>query len=76
MTTHRSLCTDTSSDVGDRGAAEDLTSETFWRRWTPRARCPPPITVPRLIGVARHKLADHRRRSDRFTVPVATCPNR
>ncbi len=31
--------------------------------------------MPWLIGVARHKLADHyRRRSDRFTVPVAELP--
>jgi RNA polymerase sigma-70 factor (ECF subfamily) len=45
---------------GDRGTAED-------------AR--PPITVPWLLGVARHKLADHyRRRHDRFTVPVADLP--
>ena len=31
--------------------------------------------MPWLIGVARHKLADHyRRRQDRFTVPVADLP--
>ena len=36
---------------------------------------PPPIAVPWLLGVARHKLADHyRRRHDRLTVPVADLP--
>jgi RNA polymerase sigma-70 factor (ECF subfamily) len=61
---------------GDRGAAEDLTSETFLAAMDAvRKDAPPPITVPWLIGVARHKLADHyRRRSDRFTVPVAEPP--
>ena len=40
-----------------------------------RKDSPPPISVPWLIGVARHKLADHyRRRSDRLTVPVADLP--
>ena len=40
-----------------------------------RKDSPPPISVPWLIGVARHKLADYyRRRSDRFTVPVADLP--
>lgn len=61
---------------GDRGTAEDLTSETFLAAMdAARKHVPPPITVPWLIGVARHKLADHyRRRSDRFTVPVAELP--
>jgi RNA polymerase sigma-70 factor (ECF subfamily) len=61
---------------GDRGAAEDLTSETFLAAMdAARKEVPPSITVPWLIGVARHKLADHyRRRSDRFTVPVADLP--
>jgi RNA polymerase sigma-70 factor (ECF subfamily) len=61
---------------GDRGAAEDLTSETFLAAMDAARRAdPPPITVPWLIGVARHKLADHyRRRSDRFAVPVAELP--
>lgn len=63
---------------GDRGTAEDLTSETFLaamdaaRRKDPAA---PSISVPWLLGVARHKLADHyRRRHDRFSVPVAELP--
>ncbi|OBA92951.1 RNA polymerase subunit sigma-24 [Mycobacteriaceae bacterium 1482268.1] len=61
---------------GDRGAAEDLTSETFLAAMdAARKADPPPITVPWLIGVARHKLADHyRRRSDRLTVPVSDLP--
>jgi RNA polymerase sigma-70 factor (ECF subfamily) len=61
---------------GDRGAAEDLTSDTFLAAMdAPRRAAPPTITVAWLIGVARHKLADHyRRRHDRFTVPVADVP--
>ena len=61
---------------GDRGTAEDLTSETFLAAMdAARKEAPPPMTVPWLIGVARHKLADHyRRRHDRFTVPVAELP--
>ena len=60
----------------DRGTAEDLTSETFLAAMDAARRAtPPPITVAWLIGVARHKLADHyRRRHDRFTVPVADLP--
>jgi RNA polymerase sigma-70 factor (ECF subfamily) len=60
----------------DRGAAEDLTSETFLAAMDAARRTSPPlITVPWLIGVARHKLADHyRRRHDRFTMPVAEPP--
>lgn len=66
----------------DRATAEDLTSDTFLaamdaaRKWGTRSdETPPPITVPWLIGVARHKLADHyRRRHDRFTDPVAELP--
>ena len=61
---------------GDRGTAEDLTSETFLAAMdAARKTAPPPLTVAWLIGVARHKLADHyRRRHDRFTVPVAEPP--
>ena len=61
---------------GDRGTAEDLTSETFLAAMdAARKDAPPPMTVPWLIGVARHKLADHyRRRHDRFSVPVAELP--
>ena len=62
--------------LGDRGAAEDLTSETFLAAMdAARKESPPQITTAWLIGVARHKLADYyRRRPDRFTVPVAELP--
>jgi RNA polymerase sigma-70 factor (ECF subfamily) len=61
---------------GDRGTAEDLTSETFLAAMdAARKADPPPISTRWLLGVARHKLADHyRRRHDRFTVPVAELP--
>ncbi|ODQ84456.1 RNA polymerase sigma factor, partial [Mycolicibacterium holsaticum] len=61
---------------GDRGTAEDLTSETFLAAMdAARKATPPPISVRWLLGVARHKLADHyRRRPDRFSVPVAELP--
>jgi RNA polymerase sigma-70 factor, ECF subfamily len=60
----------------DRGTAEDLTSETFLAAMdAARKKQPPPIEMPWLMGVARHKLADHyRRRHDRLTVPVAEPP--
>jgi RNA polymerase sigma-70 factor (ECF subfamily) len=59
---------------GDRGTAEDLTSETFLAAMDAARRSdPPPIAMPWLMGVARHKLADHYRRR-RDTVPVADPP--
>src|SRR6478736_1321939 len=60
----------------DRATAEDLTSETFLAAMdAARKESPPPMTVPWLIGVARHKLADHyRRRHERLSVPVAEVP--
>ncbi|MCK0173713.1 MULTISPECIES: RNA polymerase sigma factor [Mycobacteriaceae] len=60
----------------DRGTAEDLTSETFLAAMDAARRdAAPPLSVPWLIGVARHKLADHyRRRHDRFSVPVPEVP--
>lgn len=60
----------------DRATAEDLTSETFLAAMdAARRESPPPMTLPWLIGVARHKLADHyRRRHDRLTVPTADVP--
>jgi RNA polymerase sigma-70 factor (ECF subfamily) len=58
---------------GDRGTAEDLTSETFLAAMdAARKPDPPPVTVPWLLGVARHKLADHYRR--RHLVPLAEIP--
>lgn len=61
---------------GDRAAAEDLTSDTFLAAMdAARKPAPPPMTVPWLIGVARHKLADHyRRRHAHLSVPVAELP--
>ena len=47
------------SRCGDRGVAEDLTSETFLAGAA--ARQDAPLTVGWLIGVARHKLVDHWR---------------
>lgn len=47
----------------DRATAEDLTSETFLAAC--RAGDDAPVSVPWLIGVARHKLADHWRRAGR-----------
>jgi RNA polymerase sigma-70 factor (ECF subfamily) len=65
---------------GDRGTAEDLTSETFLAAaeravHAVRESDPPPVAIPWLLGVARHKLADHyRRRHDRLATPVAEVP--
>ncbi len=61
----------------DRATAEDLTSETFLAAMDAARRSePPPIAVPWLLGVARHKLADHyRRRATRETVTVAEVPD-
>ncbi|MCG5431884.1 sigma-70 family RNA polymerase sigma factor [Mycobacterium sp. MYCO198283] len=47
----------------DRSTAEDLTSETFLAAMdSARKPDPPTMSVPWLIGIARHKLADHYRR--------------
>jgi len=61
---------------GDRQAVEDLTSETFLAAMDAAGKSdPPPFSVAWLLGVARHKLADHyRRRHDRLSVPVAELP--
>ncbi len=46
--------------------AEELTSETFLAAADAVVRRPPPdLTVAWLIGIARHKLADHWRRRER-----------
>ena len=48
---------------GEQSVAEDLTSETFLAA---ARQCPDgPLSVAWLIGVARHKLADHWRRRGR-----------
>jgi RNA polymerase sigma-70 factor (ECF subfamily) len=46
--------------------AEDLTAETFLAAVDAvRREDPPPVSVPWVIGVARHKLVDHWRRQSR-----------
>ena len=51
---------------GSREVAEELTSETFLAAVDPvRRSAPPRIDIAWLIGVARHKLADHWRRQVR-----------
>ena len=51
---------------GDRDLAEELTSETFLAAANVARRPDPsPLDVGWLIGVARHKLADHWRRQAR-----------
>jgi RNA polymerase sigma-70 factor (ECF subfamily) len=61
---------------GGPDVAEDLTSETFLAAMDAARKVePPPISIRWLLGVARHKLADHYRRvPDRLTVPVAEPP--
>jgi RNA polymerase sigma-70 factor, ECF subfamily len=51
---------------GDTGLAEDLTAESFLAavHAVRKPEAPSP-SVPWLIGVARHKLADHWRRAER-----------
>ncbi|GGF08713.1 RNA polymerase sigma24 factor [Williamsia phyllosphaerae] len=59
----------------DTTLAEDLTSETFLAAMDSVRRVDPPDpTVPWLIGVARHKLADHWRRMQRTAEPVGDPP--
>jgi RNA polymerase sigma-70 factor (ECF subfamily) len=49
-----------------RAVAEDLTTETFLAAIDAvRRDDPPPVSVRWIIGVARHKLADHWRREAR-----------
>jgi RNA polymerase sigma-70 factor (ECF subfamily) len=51
---------------GTREVAEDLTAEV-WLAAVDAARGgdPPPVSVPWIVGVARHKLVDHYRREAR-----------
>jgi RNA polymerase sigma-70 factor, ECF subfamily len=54
------------SRCGDRTLAEELTSETFLGAVAAcRKEYAPPVSTGWLIGVARHKLADHWRRVER-----------
>ena len=50
---------------GSAALAEDLTADTFTAAVTAAKRDhPPDLTVAWLVGVARHKLVDHWRRTD------------
>jgi RNA polymerase sigma-70 factor (ECF subfamily) len=64
---------------GSVALAEDLASETFLAAAHAVGRAdPPPVTVPWLIGVARHKLVDHWRRQareERRLSAVGTAPD-
>jgi len=54
------------SRCGQRTLAEDLTAETFLAAVDAVRRVPPAaVSVPWLVGVARHKLVDHWRRQAR-----------
>ena len=51
---------------GRAALAEDLTAETFLAAVEAVKRDdPPPVSIPWVIGVARHKLVDHWRRTSR-----------
>jgi RNA polymerase sigma-70 factor, ECF subfamily len=57
-----------SARCSQRSIAEDLTSETFLAAVDAvRRDNPPTVSVPWIIGVARHKLVDHWRRLTRET---------
>jgi len=54
------------SRCGRVALAEDLTAETFLAAAVAVRRAPPPpVSVPWIVGVARHKLVDHWRRQAR-----------
>ena len=54
------------SRCGDRALAEDLTAESFEAAVAALRKPDAPVLgIPWLIGVARHKLADHWRRVER-----------
>ena len=52
------------SRCGQRALAEDLTAETFLAA-VDTVRRDRPVSIPGLVGVARHKLVDHWRRQAR-----------
>ena len=53
------------SRCGSVGLAEDLTSETFLAAVAAVRAGNAPLSVPWLVGIARHKLVDHWRRKAR-----------
>jgi RNA polymerase sigma-70 factor (ECF subfamily) len=61
------------SRCGQRALAEDLTAETFLAA-VDTARRDQPVSIPWLIGVARHKLVDHWRRLAREERSLALVP--
>lgn len=62
--------------TGDKNVAEDLTSETFLAAMDQARRSDSADpSIPWLIGVARHKLADHWRRMQRTPTPVEEVPD-
>lgn len=62
--------------AGDKTVAEDITSETFLAAMD-RARADDSVepSIPWLIGIARHKLADHWRKMQRTPTPVQDLPD-
>jgi RNA polymerase sigma-70 factor (ECF subfamily) len=64
------------SRCGDTGTAEDLTAETLLAAVDAvRRDHAPDVSVPWLIGVARHKLVDHWRRQGREERGLAALPD-
>src|SRR3954454_1906277 len=61
------------SRCGRKAVAEDLTAETFLAA-VDAVRRDQPVSVPWLIGVARHKLVDHWRRLAREERGLALVP--
>jgi RNA polymerase sigma-70 factor, ECF subfamily len=63
------------SRCGQRALAEDLTAETFLAAVDAVRRVPPTsVSVPWLVGVARHKLVDHWRARAREERGLALVP--
>jgi RNA polymerase sigma-70 factor (ECF subfamily) len=62
------------SRCGQRALAEDLTAETFLAA-VDTVRGDQPVSIAWLIGVARHKLADHWRRQAREERSLALVPD-
>lgn len=62
--------------AGDKNVAEDITSDTFLAAMD-RARVDDSVepSIPWLIGIARHKLADHWRKMQRTPTPVDEVPD-
>ena len=55
------------SRSGDRGIAEDLTSETFFAALKAvQADATMTISIEWLVGIARHSMVDHWRRQERI----------